>query len=118
MSWICRCSSSMSAAPRWRTCSCSAPAAACANREAHIMYLRMFINQYLMGLKLHSRVPSAIFWLFAFPTVMLLGLGTVFGGAGNEGPTLVWSHSTDAGPDDFLKQALADRHVKLEILSP
>jgi len=82
------------------------------------MYIRMFLNQFWMSLKIITRVPSAIFWLFAFPAVMLLGLGTVFGGAGNEGPTLVWSHGTDAGPDDFLKEALADRHVTLEILSP
>lgn len=83
------------------------------------MYLRMFINQYLMGLKLHTRVPAAIFWLFAFPTVMLLGLGTVFGGSGQEGPKLVWAHKAgDAQIDDYLQKALAERHVRLEILPP
>jgi len=82
------------------------------------MYLRMFINQYWMGLKLHSRVPSAIFWLFAFPTVMLLGLGAMFGGA-QEGPKLVWSHRAgDAQIDDYLEKALAERHVRVEILPP
>lgn len=86
------------------------------------MYLRMFLNQYWMGLKLHMRVPSAVFWLFAFPTVMLLGLGTVFSGA-QEGPKLVWAHATspgasDAQIDDYLQKALTDRHVRVEILSP
>lgn len=83
------------------------------------MYLRMFINQYWMGLKLHTRVPSAIFWLFAFPTVMLLGLGTVFGSAGQEGPKLVWAHNAgDAQIDDYLQKALIERHVRLEVLPP
>jgi ABC-type multidrug transport system permease subunit len=83
------------------------------------MYLRMFINQYLMGLRLHARVPSAIFWLFAFPTVMLLGLGTVFSGGGGEGPKLVWARQAgDAKIDDYLQKALSERHMSLEILSP
>ena len=83
------------------------------------MYLRMFINQYLMGLKLHTRVPSAIFWLFAFPTVMLLGLGTVFGSGAQEGPKLVWAHTAgDAQIDDYLQKALTERGLRVEILSP
>jgi ABC-type multidrug transport system permease subunit len=83
------------------------------------MYLRMFLNQLWMGLKLISRVPSAIFWLFAFPAVMLLGLGTVFSGAGTEGPKLVWSHTAGSSQaDDFLQQALTERGVRLEILPP
>jgi len=82
------------------------------------MYLRMFVKQYLMGLKLTSRVPAAIFWLFAFPTVMLLGLGTLFGGV-KEGPKLVWAHTaSSAAVDDYLQQALAERGVKIEVLSP
>lgn len=81
------------------------------------MYLRMFLNQFWMSLKIISRVPSAIFWLFAFPAVMLLGLGTVFSGGG-EGPKLVWAHTADAGPDDLFKQALSERHVQVEILAP
>ena len=63
------------------------------------MYLRMFLNQFWMSLKIIARVPSAIFWLFAFPAVMLLGLGAVFSGA-SDGPKLVWSHTvTDSQAD-------------------
>lgn len=81
------------------------------------MYLRMFLNQFWMSLKILSRVPSAMFWLFAFPAVMLLGLGAVFSGAG-EGPKLVWAHSAaNTSLDDQLQKALAERGVRVEILS-
>jgi ABC-type multidrug transport system permease subunit len=82
------------------------------------MYFRMFLNQFWMSLKIISRVPSAVIWLFAFPAVMLLGLGAVFSGAA-EGPKLVWSHTaTDSKADDFLAEALRERGVRVEILSP
>jgi len=81
------------------------------------MYLRMFLNQFWMSLKIISRVPSAVFWLFAFPAVMLLGLGAVFSGAG-EGPKLVWAHgAADTSLDDLLRTALSERGVRVEILS-
>lgn len=82
------------------------------------MYLRMFLNQFWMSFKIICRVPSAIFWLFAFPAVMLLGLGAVFSGAG-EGPKLVWSHTiAESKLDDLMTQALGERGVRVEILAP
>ena len=83
------------------------------------MYLRMFLNQFWMSLKIIGRVPSAIFWLFAFPAVMLLGLGAVFSNAGGGGPKLVWAQTAQSSTaDDFLQKALTERGVRLEIVAP
>ena len=43
------------------------------------MYWRMYLKQALMSLKLYLRIPAALFWIFGFPIVMLLGLGFVAG---------------------------------------
>ena len=83
------------------------------------MYLRMFLNQLWMGMKLTSRVPAAIFWLMAFPAVMLLALGTVFAGSGGSGPKLVWAHeAAGSQADEFLAKALAERGIAVESLTP
>lgn len=81
------------------------------------MYLRIYFNQLKMGLKLMTRVPSAIFWLFAFPVVMLLGMGMIFGSASDAGMKLVWSQDGGAvAADDLLRDALRDRGVRVETL--
>jgi len=56
-----------------------------------MLQLRMFLRQLSMGLKLYLRVPAAIFWIAAFPMLMLLGLGAAFGGKTDFGPKLVWT---------------------------
>jgi ABC-2 type transport system permease protein len=81
------------------------------------MLFRIYWNQLVMGLKLYTRIPSAIFWVFAFPVVMLLGMGTVFGSAGQQGLTLVWENEA-LPPDDPLRETLEHQGVKLEVLPP
>jgi ABC-2 type transport system permease protein len=83
------------------------------------MYFRIFRNQLLLGLKLYGRIPSAMFWVFAFPIVMLLGMGTVFSGRASEGLKLVWERAPEAGPaDDELPGQLAEHGLTLEALPP
>jgi ABC-type multidrug transport system permease subunit len=84
------------------------------------MMFRMYIKQLVMNLKLMTRIPSAVFWMFAFPSVMLLGMGTVFSGSSDNGPKLVWSQDVARATDGdaLLQKALKDRGVHLEVLSP
>jgi ABC-type multidrug transport system permease subunit len=70
-----------------------------------------------MGVKLYLRVPEAVFWTFAFPVLMLLGLGLVFGSDSDAVVKLVWARDTPVSPDlPGLAQALSDRGVRLERL--
>ncbi|PRC95245.1 ABC transporter permease [Solimicrobium silvestre] len=83
------------------------------------MYSRIFFNQLLMGLKIYLRVPSAMFWMIAFPIVMLMGMGTIFGGSSNSGIKLVWSQTAaDSSEDVSLRHALAELGLTLEMLTP
>jgi len=94
------------------------------------MNSRIFLNQFFMGLKLYLRRPAAMFWMMAFPVLMLLGLGTVFSGSGEPGFKLVWSQvadlaqdaaqdsAQDAAQDAALLQALNELHVEVEIVQP
>jgi ABC-type multidrug transport system permease subunit len=82
------------------------------------MNLRIFFSQLHMGLRLYLRVPAAVFWVFAFPILMLLGLGLVFGGGSDSGVKLVWARPAPAGAaDDLLAQALTERGVSLDVVS-
>ena len=80
-----------------------------------MMYLRIYWNQLVMGLKLYTRIPSAVFWVFAFPVVMLLGMGTVFGSQAQQSLKLVWE-SDGLPPEDPLRQTLESQGVTLEVL--
>jgi len=80
------------------------------------MNSRIFFNQFFMGLKLYVRRPAAMFWMMAFPVLMLLGLGTVFSGSGEPGFRLVWSQAD--GSDEPLLQALKELNVQVEIVRP
>jgi ABC-type multidrug transport system permease subunit len=83
------------------------------------MNTRIFFSQLQMGLRLYLRVPAAVFWTFAFPILMLLGLGLIFGGNTDSGVKLVWARSAPASDaDGLLAKALAERGVALEIVSP
>jgi ABC transporter DrrB family efflux protein len=83
------------------------------------MYSRIFFSQFFMGLKLYVRRPAAMFWMMAFPVLMLVGLGTVFGGTTDTGIKLVWSQSATASAADIaLQQALKELGVTLEKVSP
>lgn len=83
------------------------------------MYSRIFINQFLMGLKLYVRRPAAMFWMIAFPVLMLVGLGTVFGGAADPEIKLVWSQQAEASDSDLaLQQAFKELGVTLEKVTP
>jgi ABC-type multidrug transport system permease subunit len=82
-----------------------------------IMALRIFLNQVRMGLKLYLRIPAAIFWVFAFPVIMFMGLGAVMSG-GDTGIKLVWAGpQTPEGADLFLQQALAEERLTVETLN-
>jgi ABC-type multidrug transport system permease subunit len=70
-----------------------------------------------MGLKLYLRRPAALFWMMAFPVLMLLGLGTVFSGSGDPGIKLVFAQTVPSGQDGALLQALSELHVTVESVS-
>ena len=72
------------------------------------MYTSMFMSQFVMGLKLYIRRPAAMFWMMAFPVLMLLGLGTVFSESAEHKVKLVWSQNTIASADQPLQQALKE----------
>jgi ABC transporter DrrB family efflux protein len=83
------------------------------------MHARLFFQQVWMGLKLYLRIPAALFWIVAFPIVMLMGMGTVFGGDTPPGVTLAWERTGPAGAQDLaLQQALQERGVTIEALDP
>lgn len=83
------------------------------------MNARIFFQQVKMGLILYTRVPAALFWIVAFPVVMLLGLGTVFGGKDDTGPKLVWALAGPQSPADaLLVAALAERGTVVDLASP
>jgi ABC-type multidrug transport system permease subunit len=82
------------------------------------MRSKIFFKQVQMGLTLYVREPSAVFWIVAFPVVMLLALGTVFGGK-DAGVKLVWVQATPATPiDALLRAALAERGTVVEVETP
>lgn len=79
----------------------------------------IFLSQFVLGLKLYLRKPAAMFWMTAFPVLMLLGLGTVFSGQSEPGVKLVWSAPQEAvGADSALQAALTELHVNVEALTP
>lgn len=81
------------------------------------MALRIFLSQVRMGLKLYLRIPAAIFWVFAFPVIMLMGLGAIAGG-GATGIKLVWAGpQSPQGADLFLHRALEERGLTVELLT-
>lgn len=83
------------------------------------MNTRIFFKQLKMGLILYVREPAALFWIIAFPVVMLLALGTVFGGNKDEGVTLVWEQSgAPTRADGLLRAALAERGATVNVVSP
>jgi len=83
------------------------------------MNARIFLAQLKMGLILYTRIPSALFWIVAFPVVMLLGLGTVFGAKDDAGRKLVWEQAGPRSPADaLLLTALAERGIVVDPVSP
>jgi ABC-type multidrug transport system permease subunit len=83
------------------------------------MNAKIFFSQVRMGLKLTLRTPAAVFWVVAFPILMLLGLGLIIGGGGDSRVHLVWLHEGALGPADAqLSQALAQRGLSVETLAP
>lgn len=83
------------------------------------MPARLFLKQLKMGLILYLRVPAAIFWIVAFPVVMLLGLGTVFGVARDAGTKLVWEQSGQStAADSLLLTALTERGILVDKQPP
>ena len=81
-------------------------------------YLTMFFRQMAFSLRIYLRARAALFWTMAFPLLMLLGMGTIFGGGGGGGPgqTLVWAQTAGDQEEPLLEAALEERHVKLEAL--
>ncbi len=83
------------------------------------MFARIFLSQFLMGLTLYFRKPAAMFWIMAFPVLMLVGLGTVFGGSADNTIKLVWSQLEASSTQDLaLQQALKELGVTLEKVAP
>jgi ABC-type multidrug transport system permease subunit len=80
------------------------------------VHSRIFLNQLKMGLIFYLREPSAIFWITAFPVVMLLALGTVFGGSQTAGVKLVWEQAAPpTHADALLSAALRESGVLVEV---
>ena len=83
------------------------------------MSLNIFLSQLQHSLRVYLRTPSAVFWVFAFPIVMLLGLGLIFGGSGDGAVKLVWLQAGPPGDADAqLAKALQERGLKLEVMNP
>jgi ABC-type multidrug transport system permease subunit len=83
------------------------------------MHWRMYLKQAVMSLKLYLRIPAALFWIFGFPIVMLLGLGTVFGSHGAAPPKLVWAEATPPSVRDRdLEAAFHEVSLQVEALTP
>jgi ABC-type multidrug transport system permease subunit len=83
------------------------------------MHARIFLHQLRIGLILYMRIPAAVFWIVAFPIVMLLGLGTVFGGSQDAGARLVWEQAGPTSKEDALfLAALSARGAVVDIASP
>jgi ABC-2 type transport system permease protein len=83
------------------------------------MYARIFFKQVNLGLKLYLRVPSAMFWMIAFPIVMLLGLGVVLGDKAHTGAKLVWMQTLPATANKLaMQQALLELGLTIEPLTP
>jgi len=81
------------------------------------MIANIFLSQFVMGLKLYLRHPAALFWMIAFPVLMLLGLGTVFSGGADQQTRLVWS-APGAIADAAMQTALTELHVQVEAVTP
>ena len=83
------------------------------------MHARIYLSQLVLGLKLYLRIPAAMFWMIAFPVVMLMGMGTIFGGSSDANVKLVWSRAGPPSPQDsLLERTLGARGVTLEIVAP
>ncbi len=83
------------------------------------MHLRIFLHQLKMGLILYARVPAAVFWVIAFPVVMLLALGTVLGGNQDAHVKLVWEQTGSPAPSDaLLRAALTEQGTLIDVEAP
>jgi ABC transporter DrrB family efflux protein len=79
----------------------------------------LLLRQFLMEWKLYSRDRVALFWTFAFPILLLLGLGSIFRSGSTPAFTLVATteiRASQSGRD--LLYALARTPVKLLELTP
>jgi ABC-type multidrug transport system permease subunit len=84
-----------------------------------MMLWRMYLKQAVMSMKLYLRIPAALFWIFGFPIVMLLGLGTVFGSHGAQAEKLVWAETSPPSPRDRdLEAACQALGLQIEVLTP
>ncbi len=74
----------------------------------------MLWRQFAMEWRIYSRDRIALFWTFAFPVVLLLGLGTIFRDGGGLQLTIVRVQSlATSSRDAALDQALVDFHLKV-----
>jgi ABC-type multidrug transport system permease subunit len=79
----------------------------------------LLLRQFLMECKLYSRDRVAMFWTFAFPMLLLMGLGTIFRSGTAPTITLVVTQDTRASQDGRdLLGALERTPVKLLELTP
>ena len=79
----------------------------------------LLLRQFLMECKLYSRDRVAMFWTFAFPMLLLLGLGTIFRSGSTPQLTLVVAGvSREAPAGRQLFQALERTPLKLVELDP
>ena len=79
--------------------------------------LRTLARQVAFSLRVYLRNRGALFWTILFPLLMLLGMGTIFGGKGElPGAKLAWVQAAGTTPDAMLAAALVERHVTLEPL--
>ena len=80
---------------------------------------RVFSLLVGLGLRLYLRIPAAMFWIMGFPAVMLLGMGTVFGGKADTEVKLVWAQPVPGiASDDVLRKSLEEAGLTIEVLPP
>lgn len=80
--------------------------------------LRMYRAQMRMGLRLYFRTPATIFWVFAFPVMMLVGLGFAFSVKNHDMARLLWVQSapSTSSMDSLFQGALTEVGVSWEVV--
>src|SRR4051812_10086497 len=63
---------------RWRTCSCRSPVVTCGRGTMGGRSSWPVWQITLSRVKEFLRAPAAIFWVYGFPILMMLSLGTAF----------------------------------------
>lgn len=77
---------------------------------------RAFLNLVLARVREFYREPEAIFWVYGFPLILAVLLGTAFSQARPEPPTLDVEETPDTALIEAIIRALNKEEMKVEVL--